>query len=104
MTEQLHEITGAESTRPMPTLRLGDSVQAGVIAFYCLALTLWGLAFWLLRGDWLALLALVPAGLHLLWQGFTLEADSADNALARFRSNRTAGALLAAACFVVGNA
>ena len=29
-------------------LRLGDQVQAGVLAFYCLALTLWGLAFWLL--------------------------------------------------------
>ena len=85
-------------------LRLGQSVQAGVIAFYCLALTLWGLAFWLLRADWLALLALVQAGLHLLWQGFTLRPDSADNALARFRSNRFAGALVAAACFVVGNA
>jgi 4-hydroxybenzoate polyprenyltransferase len=85
-------------------LRLGQNVQAGVISFYCLALTLWGLAFWLLRADWLALLALVPAGAHLLWQGFTLRPDSADNALARFRSNRFAGALVAAACFVVGNA
>jgi 4-hydroxybenzoate polyprenyltransferase len=85
-------------------LRLGSNVQAGVIAFYCLALTLWGLAFWLLRFDWLALLALVPAGVHLLWQGFTLRPDSADNALARLRSNRMAGALVAAACFVAGNA
>jgi 4-hydroxybenzoate polyprenyltransferase len=75
-----------------------------VIAFYCLALTLWGLAFWLLRFDWLVLLALAPAGVHLLWQGFTLRPDSADNALARFRSNRMAGALVAAACFVAGNA
>ena len=85
-------------------LRLGRNVQAGVIGFYCLALTLWGLAFWLLRADWLALLALLPAGLHLMWQGVTLRPDSADNALARFRSNRVAGALVAAACFVVGNA
>ena len=85
-------------------LRLGRNVQAGVIAFYCVALTLWGLAFWLLRADWLALLALLPAGLHLMWQGVTLRPDSADNALARFRSNRVAGALVAAACFVVGNA
>ena len=52
----------------------------------------------------LALLALLPAGLHLMWQGFTLRPDSADNALDRFRSNRFAGALVAAACFVVGNA
>lgn len=85
-------------------LRLGDKVRAGVIAFYCLALALWGLAFWLLRSDWLALLALVPAGLHLMWQGFTLRPDDGDNALARFRSNRVAGALVAAACFVAGNA
>ena len=85
-------------------LRLGNNVQAGVIGFYCIALTLWGLAFWLLRADWLALLALLPAGLHLMWQGVTLRPDSADNALARFRSNRVAGALVAAACFVVGNA
>ena len=85
-------------------LRLGNNVQAGVIGFYCIALTLWGLAFWLLRADWLALLALLPAGLHLMWQGFTLRPDSADNALDRFRSNRFAGALVAAACFVVGNA
>lgn len=85
-------------------LRLGSNVQAGVIGFYCLALTLWGFAFLLLREDWLALAALIPAGLHLMWQGFTLDATDADNPLARFRSNRFAGLLVAAACFVVGNA
>lgn len=85
-------------------LRLGEHVRAGVIAFYCLALTLWGLSFWLLREDWLALVTLVPAGLHLLWQGLTLSPGDEGNALARFRSNRFAGALVAAACFVVGNA
>ncbi|OYW44199.1 MAG: 4-hydroxybenzoate polyprenyltransferase [Sphingomonadales bacterium 12-68-11] len=85
-------------------LRLGGRVREGVIAFYALALSFWGLAFWLLREDWLALLALLPAALHLLWQAFTLKPGDADNALARFRSNRFAGALVAAACFVVGNA
>ena len=85
-------------------LRLGDNVQAGVIAFYCLALTLWGLAFWLLRADWFAALALVPAGAHLMWQAFTLDPADPANPLDRFRSNRVAGALVAAACFVVGNA
>jgi 4-hydroxybenzoate polyprenyltransferase len=34
----------------------------------------------------------------------TLDADDPENPLARFRSNRWAGALMAAACFVVGNA
>ena len=85
-------------------LRLGKHVRLGVLAFYGLALALWGLAFWLLREDWLALLALLPAALHLLWQAFTLDPADADNPLARFRSNRFAGLLVAAACLVVGNA
>jgi 4-hydroxybenzoate polyprenyltransferase len=85
-------------------LRLGANVTAGVIAFYCLALAFWGLAFWLLRQDWLALLALLPAAVQLIWQGLTLDPSDGANALARFRSNRFAGVLVAAACFVVGNA
>ncbi len=85
-------------------LRLGDNVRAGVFAFYGLALGLWGLAFWLLRADWVALLALLPAALHLMWQAFTLDPADPANPLARFRSNRFAGLLVAAACLVVGNA
>ena len=85
-------------------LRLGEHVRAGVLAFYALALALWGLAFWLLREDWLALLALLPAALHLLWQAVTLDPADAAHPLARFRSNRFAGLLVAAACLVVGNA
>ncbi|MXO76086.1 4-hydroxybenzoate octaprenyltransferase [Altererythrobacter aerius] len=85
-------------------LRLGAGVQAGVLAFYTAAIALWALAFWLLRGDWVALLALLPAAAHLLWQALTLDPADPDNPLARFRSNRTAGALMAAACLVVGNA
>jgi 4-hydroxybenzoate polyprenyltransferase len=85
-------------------LRLGANVRAGVIAFYCLALAFWGLAFWLLRQDWLALLALLPAAVQLIWQGLTLDPADGANALARFRSNRFAGVFVAAACFVVGNA
>jgi len=34
----------------------------------------------------------------------TLDANDPDSPLARFRSNRWAGALMAVACFVVGNA
>jgi len=85
-------------------LRLGAHVQAGVALFYAAALGCWALAFWLLRGDWLALLALLPAALHLAWQAATLDGADGANPLARFRSNRFAGALVAAACFVVGNA
>lgn len=85
-------------------LRLGDKVKAGVITFYLLALLFWGLAVWLEREDPLAMLALLPAAVHLLWQGVTLDPADGANALERFRSNRFAGLLVAAACFVVGNA
>src|SRR5688572_12647551 len=64
-------------------LRLGANVRAGVIAFYGLAISGWGLAFWLLREDWLALLALLPAGVHLMWQAFTLDPADADNQIGR---------------------
>jgi 4-hydroxybenzoate polyprenyltransferase len=83
---------------------LGDSVRAGVLAFYGLAIALWGLALWWVREDPLAMLALLPAAVHLLWQALTLDPADGANALERFRSNRFAGLLVAAACFVVGNA
>jgi 4-hydroxybenzoate polyprenyltransferase len=85
-------------------LRLGAQVKAGVTAFYLLALAFWGLAMWLMREDPLAMLALIPAAVHLLWQALTLDPADGANALDRFRSNRFAGLLVAAACFVVGNA
>ncbi len=85
-------------------LRLGGQVQGGVALFYCGAVALWALAFWLYRADWIALLALIPAAGHLAWQVATLDGSDAGNPLERFRSNRWAGALVAAACFVVGNA
>jgi 4-hydroxybenzoate polyprenyltransferase len=85
-------------------LTLGKRVRPGVAGFYAGAMLLWAGAVWLLRPDWLALLALLPAALHLGWQVLTLDDGDADNALARFRSNRTAGLLVALACWVVGNA
>ncbi len=85
-------------------LTLGRHVKSGVTAFYGGAVLLWALAVWLLRPDWVALLALLPAALHLGWQAASFDPDDGDNALARFRSNRTLGLLLALACWVVGNA
>ena len=41
------------------------------------------------------LLALLPAASHLVWQVLTLNPDDPDNPLARFRSNRFAGLLVA---------
>jgi 4-hydroxybenzoate polyprenyltransferase len=83
---------------------MGAHVRSGVTAFYIAAILLWALAFWLLRQDWIALLALLPAALHLGWQVATLDSTDGAGALARFRSNRTAGLLVALACWVVGNA
>lgn len=85
-------------------LRLGRRVKPGVALFYGGAVALWALAFWLLREDWVALLALAPAAIHLGWQVATLDPVDPANPLERFRANRWTGALVAAACFVVGNA
>ncbi|MXO84896.1 4-hydroxybenzoate octaprenyltransferase [Altererythrobacter aurantiacus] len=85
-------------------LRMGEKVRAGTALFYAAAVAFWALAFWLYRADWVALIALVPAAGHLAWQVATLDPADAANPLDRFRSNRLAGALVAAACFVVGNA
>ncbi len=81
---------------------MGAHIQGGVSAFYVVAIACWGAAIWQLRPDWLALLALLPMALHLLWQVVTLDTADGANALARFRSNRNAGLLMFAACFVVG--
>ncbi|MFZ1744124.1 MAG: 4-hydroxybenzoate octaprenyltransferase [Pontixanthobacter sp.] len=85
-------------------LRLGSNVRVGVASFYGMAMCLWGLSFWLLRHDWVALLTLIPVAAHLLWQVATLDLEDPANPLDRFRANRWSGALMAAACFVVGNA
>jgi 4-hydroxybenzoate polyprenyltransferase len=85
-------------------LRLGDHVRGGVAAFYALAIACWAGAFWLVRPDWLAVAALLPAAIHLCWQVVTLDREDGGNALARFRANRFAGLLVALACWVVGNA
>ncbi|WP_047170447.1 4-hydroxybenzoate octaprenyltransferase [Novosphingobium sp. Rr 2-17] len=84
--------------------RLGSRVRAGVAGFYALAIACWGLAFWLLRPDWVALVALIPIALHLGFQALSLDPADGENALARFRSNRDAGLVMALACWVVGNA
>ena len=82
--------------------RLGDKAALGVGIFYLIAVVLWGAALWSVRPDWIALLALVPAALHLAGQA--LRADPADGqfALRLFRSNRTCGLLVCAAMLVVG--
>jgi 4-hydroxybenzoate polyprenyltransferase len=83
---------------------LGGHVRGGVAVFYALALALWAAAIWVLRPDPLAVIALSPMALHLIWQVATLNVTDGAGALRRFRSNRTAGLLMFLACFVVGTA
>jgi len=82
--------------------RLGDKAPLGLAIFYVLALALWSAAIWSVRPDWVALLALVPAALHLANQA--LRADARDGALALklFRSNRSCGLLIFLAMLAVG--
>ena len=82
--------------------RLGDKAPLGIAIFYASAVILWGAAVWSVRPDWLALVALAPAALHLANQA--LRADPGDGALALrlFRSNRTCGLLVFLAMLIVG--
>ena len=85
-------------------LRLGRHVRGGVTGFYAGALILWAGAFWVVRPDPVALLALLPVAAHLAWQVATLVPEDGGNALRRFRANRFAGLLMFLACVVVGTA
>ncbi|WP_037499560.1 4-hydroxybenzoate octaprenyltransferase [Sphingomonas jaspsi] len=81
---------------------LGGKARQGVGLLYAAALIGWSAAIWSVIPDSLALVALLPAALHLGWQ--VAKADPADGALALrlFRSNRFTGLLLFAAFLTVG--
>jgi 4-hydroxybenzoate polyprenyltransferase len=81
---------------------LGDRARLGVGICYLVALAGWSAAIWAVRPQPLALLALLPAALHLARQ--VARADPADGALALqlFRSNRFTGLLLFAGFVVIG--
>ena len=81
---------------------LGRQTPLGVAIFYALALVLWGAAIWSVRPDWLALLALLPAALHLANQSLCADPDDGAGALALFRSNRSCGALIFLGMLAVG--
>jgi 4-hydroxybenzoate polyprenyltransferase len=82
--------------------RLGDKAPAGVAIFYGIAVLFWAAAIWTVRQDWLALLTLVPAALHLANQAIRAGPSDGDLALRLFRSNRTTGLLVFIAMLVVG--
>lgn len=81
---------------------LGGAVRPGVALCYALAIAGWGAAIWLVRPDWVALLALLPVTAHLAWQVLGLKPGDPQDPLAKFRSNRNAGLLAFLAFAVVG--
>jgi 4-hydroxybenzoate polyprenyltransferase len=82
--------------------RLGDKAPLGVGLFYAVAVLLWAAAIWRIRPDWLALLTLVPAALHLANQAVRADPNDGELALRLFRSNRVTGFLVFLAMLVVG--
>ena len=92
------ELAGVKSS----ARRLGDQAAIGVGVFYSIAIVLWGAAVWKVRPDWLALVALAPAALHLAGQVLRVDPRDGQLALRLFRSNRTCGLLVFLAMLVVG--
>jgi 4-hydroxybenzoate polyprenyltransferase len=85
-------------------LALGKHARPGVLLCYLAALALWTMAVREVRLEYYAPLALLPMAIHLLGQVALLKAEDGADALAKFRSNRVAGLLMFAACYVVGTA
>jgi 4-hydroxybenzoate polyprenyltransferase len=56
----------------------------------------------MVRADWIALLTLIPAALHLANQALRADPNDGELALNLFRSNRTCGLLVFLAMLVVG--
>jgi 4-hydroxybenzoate polyprenyltransferase len=82
--------------------RLGEWAPVGIGIFYATALLLWSVAIWSVRPDWLAVLTLLPAAIHLADQALRADPSDGELALRLFRSNRTCGLLVALAMLVVG--
>jgi 4-hydroxybenzoate polyprenyltransferase len=76
---------------------LGNALRPAVAAFYAATLALLGAALLLWQGKPLLLLGLLPAAAHVLWQLRRFDPADTASALAAFRSNSLAGALLLAA-------
>jgi 4-hydroxybenzoate polyprenyltransferase len=92
------ELVGVKSS----ARALGDRAQLGVAICYALALVGWAAAIWWVRPDWVALLALLPAAIHLARQVARADPGDGARALQLFRSNRFTGLLLFLGFLVVG--
>jgi len=92
------ELVGVKSS----ARALGDRAKLGVGLCYALALAGWATAIWSVRPDWIALLALLPAAIHLARQVGKADPSDGQGALALFRSNRFTGLLLLLGFLAVG--
>ena len=92
------ELVGVKSS----ARALGDKAQLGVGVCYAVALIGWAASIWTVRPDWVALLALVPAAIHLASQVARADPNDGPKALALFRSNRFTGLLLFLGFLAVG--
>ena len=92
------ELVGVKSS----ARRLGGKAPLGIAIFYAIAVVLWGAAIWSVRPDWIALVALIPAALHLANQALRADPKDGELALQLFRSNRICGLLVLLAMLVVG--
>lgn len=79
---------------------LGSRARAGVAGFYAVAIVLAAAALWRVRPDPLAVFVLLPAAMHFALQVASLRDHDSTRALRLFRSNRSAGLLVFAACAV----
>ena len=92
------ELVGVKSS----ARALGSRAQLGISVFYALAVIGWASAIWLVRPDWIALVALLPATVHLAMQVAKADPKDGEGALQLFRSNRFTGLLLFLGFLVVG--
>ncbi len=83
---------------------LGAHARLGIAGCYLLALVFWAAAIAQVRVEAFALLALLPAAVHLGWQVVTLHPDDGEDALTKFRANRFTGLLVFLAMISVGTA
>lgn len=81
---------------------LGNKAPLGIGIFYTTAIILWGFAIWAVRPDKVALLALIPAAIHLANQSLRADPKDGEVALRLFRSNRACGFFVFAGMLVVG--
>lgn len=90
-------LIGVKST----ALALGAQTLPFVIAMYALSVTLLALGAGLVGFSWATGALLFLAAIHFTWQSATLDSDDPANCLARFKSNRDTGLLIAAAMLAV---